>query len=61
HAAPQVFPLFTYLDMFERNTKNTRKYIMTTGKSREIFILNLEDKLRTDLLDLEFETDDSKK
>lgn len=47
-----VYRTRAYLDALERSLGPIRKYIITAKKTREVTILNLEDKLRADLLDI---------
>ena len=52
HASPELFTLYSYLDMLETNTKDIRKYVVAvTG--REVIQVDLAKKLRPDLLDLD--------
>lgn len=51
-SSPRVYPRRLYLDTFARSTVETRKYILTTTNRAEALWLNLEDKLRADLLDI---------
>ena len=51
-AAPSVFKLRVYLDFLENEAKNTRKYVMSTTIPYQIFEINLEEKARLDLLDV---------
>ncbi len=51
-ACPEVYVLRSFMELLERQTDNTRKYIMATDNAREVDILNLEQKVRPDLLDL---------
>ncbi|PIW13153.1 MAG: hypothetical protein COW34_11205 [Armatimonadetes bacterium CG17_big_fil_post_rev_8_21_14_2_50_66_6] len=52
HAGGKVYRYRAYLDHLERSLESNRKYLVTTKDSRHVTILNLEDKLRPDLLDL---------
>ena len=52
-AAPQLYVLYTFLDMLENEGGAARKYIVALDKSQEVFVINLEKKLRPDLLDLD--------
>ena len=54
-AAPGIFRLNTFLDAFLEGAKNTRKYVMTSSAGREVFNLNLEKKINSNLLDLNLE------
>ncbi len=51
-AAPRVFVLRTFLDMLENEGRHTRKYVSVTGKGHEVLTIDLKEKLRPDLLDL---------
>ncbi|NOY80943.1 MAG: hypothetical protein GXP31_08040 [Kiritimatiellaeota bacterium] len=50
--APRVFVLRTFLDMLENEGRHTRKYVTVTGKGHEVLTIDLKEKLRPDLLDL---------
>lgn len=52
-AAPGLFALSTYLDVFIEEGRHARKYVLTgDAKMNEVLILNLEKKLKSSLLDL---------
>jgi HflK protein len=51
-ASPQVFQQRAYLQALERGATNSRKYILTTTNTHDVFQINLEDKIRPDLLDV---------
>lgn len=51
-AAPEVYMDRAYLQVITRNAGNTRKYVIATTNTDDIILFNLEDKLRTDLLDI---------
>ncbi len=51
-AAPEVYAQRAYLQSFARGSTNSRKYIITATNSQETVILNLEDKIRQDILDI---------
>lgn len=53
--APEVYDTRTYLDIFTRAVAPTRKYVVLPETTREVVILNLEDKIRADLLDIPLE------
>lgn len=55
NASPDLFVLRSFLDVLETEGKKVRKYVVGTETSDEIFILDLQKKLRTDLLDLDLE------
>ena len=52
HAAPAVFNTWTYHDTLTRALSGPRKFVIATTNSHQQFWLNLEDKLRPDLLDV---------
>lgn len=52
-ASPSVYPQRLYLQTFARATQNSRKLVLLATNTHELFQLNLEDKIRTDLLDVE--------
>lgn len=54
-AAPGIFRLNSFLEAFLEGAKNTRKYVMTSSAGREVFNLNLEKKINSNLLDLNLE------
>ncbi len=49
-AAPTVYPQRIYLQTFAKAIAKSRKYIIATTNSNEMIQLNLEDKIRDDLL-----------
>lgn len=51
-ASPQVFRQRSYLETLVQAVRPARKYVLATTNTTEIIWLNLEDKLRTDLLDV---------
>lgn len=50
-ASPEVYRQRTYLDALVRAVAPPRKYVLGVTNSQDIILLNLEDKLRPDLLD----------
>ena len=54
-ACPSMFVLNSYLEVLETEGAATRKYVVATTRGSEVFILDLQDKLRPDLLDLDVE------
>ncbi|MBT4819833.1 MAG: hypothetical protein HON70_29245, partial [Lentisphaerae bacterium] len=54
-ASPNLFVLRSFLDVLENEGRNVRKYVIGTETSDETFVLDLEEKLRPDLLDLDLE------
>jgi regulator of protease activity HflC (stomatin/prohibitin superfamily) len=57
-ASPRIFVLRSFLDLLETEGQAVRKYVIATGRGREVVILNLEEKLRPDLLDIDLESDE---
>ena len=55
NAAPTVYPQRLYLQTVARATAGTRKYIVGPTNTHDVIQLNLEDKLRPDLLDINVE------
>src|SRR5579885_351769 len=51
-AAPSFYEQRAYYQTFAAATANARKYILLTTNTRDIFIYDLEDKIRADLLNL---------
>lgn len=49
-AAPSVYPQRLYLQAFAKAVAKSRKYIIATTNAHEMIQLNLEDKIREDLL-----------
>jgi len=49
-AAPTVYPQRVYLQTFAKSVGKSRKYIIATTNANEMVQLNLEDKIREDLL-----------
>ena len=52
-AAPTVYPQRIYLQTYAKAIAKSRKYIIATTNAQEMIQLNLEDKIREDLLSLE--------
>ena len=52
NAAPSVYKTRSKLEAFQRTTKGARKYILSDPANRDIINLELQDKLRSDLLDV---------
>jgi membrane protease subunit HflK len=50
-ASPSVYMQRGYLDTFAQSVANTRTYILLATNTHNVAILNLEDKVRPDLLD----------
>ena len=51
-ASPTVYAQRRYLAALKNGTKNARKYVIATTNTEEVISINLEDKLRPDLLDI---------
>jgi len=49
-ASPDVYRIRTYLDTLGRSIASARKYVLVPTNAHEVVILNLEDKIRPDLL-----------
>jgi len=58
-AAPQLFVMRSYLDVLESEGRNARKYVVAAEHGTGVFVINLEEKLRPDLLDLDLNQQDS--
>lgn len=54
-AAPELYPLRTFLDLLETGTRDVRKYVVSFGDAAEVTVVNLEEKLRPDLLDVDLD------
>lgn len=55
-ASPRVFAQRLYLDTLGRSVSSTRKYIIVPTNTHDVINLNLEDKVRVDLLDVPMPT-----
>ncbi|MFO1478226.1 MAG: protease modulator HflK [Verrucomicrobiota bacterium] len=55
-AAPGVYSMRMYLDMFGRATASARKYIVLTTNTEDIVSFDLQDKIREDLLNISVPT-----
>ncbi|HOX02246.1 MAG TPA: protease modulator HflK [Candidatus Paceibacterota bacterium] len=51
-ASPAVYTQRTYLETFVRAAASARKYVLLATNTQDIIWLNLEDKIRADLVDL---------
>ena len=51
-ASPSVYAQRAYLQTLARSSANARKYIVATTNTTDVITLNLEDKIRPDLLDI---------
>lgn len=56
HAAPSVYYNWTYHDTFTAALALPRKFILTTTNAQQQYWLDFEEKLRTDLLDVQVPT-----
>jgi regulator of protease activity HflC (stomatin/prohibitin superfamily) len=52
-ACPSMFALNSYLEVLENEGAAVRKYVVATTRGSEVFSLDLQEKLRPDLLDLD--------
>ena len=50
-AAPSVYTARAYLRSFARATADSRKYVLLTTNTQDVFQFDLQDKIRTDLLE----------
>ena len=50
-SAPSVYAQRAYLQTFARATANARKYVLLTTNTENVIVLDLQDKIRTDLLE----------
>lgn len=51
-ASPTIYPKRLYLQTFSQAVTNVRKYIIAPTNTDDVFQINLEDKIRPDLLDV---------
>ena len=51
-ASPVVYRERMYLQAFAESTKNARKYVNLATNTQDIYIFDLEDKVRDDLMHL---------
>ena len=58
NAEPDVFMLRTFLDVLQTETADTRKYIIAHSSGRDVIVLDLQQKQRLDLLDIELDRAD---
>lgn len=52
-ASPELYVLYSYLDVMENEGRGVRKYVVGGDAARQVMVLNLEKKMRPDLLDLD--------
>ena len=57
NAAPSVYTTRSKLETFVETTRGARKYILSNPDNRDIINLELQDKLRSDLLDVTVDPD----
>ncbi len=50
-AAPSVYAQRAYLQAFTRSVTNARSYVLLATNTQDVIILNLEDRIRKDILD----------
>jgi modulator of FtsH protease HflK len=60
-ASPTVYSQRTYLDTLARAIAPSRKYVLGVTNTDDVVIMNLEDKVRMDLMDIELPKSQSKK
>ena len=51
-SSPEVFKLYSFLDMMKEAGSKSRKYVLAENFGQEVLILNLEKKIKSSLLDL---------
>jgi regulator of protease activity HflC (stomatin/prohibitin superfamily) len=51
-AAPDVYPQRVYLNTFARAAAGARKYVIATTNAQQVLQINLEDKIRSDILEM---------
>ena len=51
-SSPEVFKLYSFLDMMKEAGSKSRKYVLAENFGQEVLILNLEKKMKSSLLDL---------
>jgi hypothetical protein len=49
-AAPSIYMERAQLQTFARATANARKYVLLTTNTDDVFVVDLQDKIRADLL-----------
>lgn len=52
NAAPEVYPVWTYLETLGRAIAHARKYVIVPTNSYDLMQLNLEDKIRPDIMNV---------
>lgn len=58
--APQLYVLYSFLDVLESEGKGVRKFVVAADQGQEVLVFNLEKKARPDLLDLDLGTIEKK-
>ena len=58
-AAPEIYKLRGMLNAFAKGSADARKYVITTTNTTDVVQIDLEDKIRTDLLDVQLDTETS--
>jgi len=53
--APEVFRTRAYLDTLDEVAKSVRKYVIAAGDAREVLIIDMQEKLRPDLMDVDLD------
>ena len=52
HASPDVYTQRSYLQTLARYGSEARKFIVAVTNSQEVLLLNMEDKIRDDILNI---------
>ena len=56
HASPGVYATRAYLQTLTRGSAGARKIVLAATNTQDVILLNLEEKLRPDMLDLPLPT-----
>ncbi|MCK5801735.1 MAG: hypothetical protein KAI66_02835 [Lentisphaeria bacterium] len=56
NASPEIFVLNNFLGVLEKDATDVRKYIIGANQGTQVYIINLEKKLRPDLFDMAIDT-----
>ena len=51
-ASPQVYAQRSYLQTLARNSSDARKFVVAVTNAKEVLMLNMEDKIRDDILNV---------
>ena len=51
-ASPEVYTQRSYLQTLARNSADSRKFIVAVSNANEVLMLNMEDKIRDDILNI---------